>query len=361
MTEKRIRFSDNNQEIISIVSDEGIELPDEFYVELLRFLSKACTYEEEELRIRPKIIIGTNVLSAEAQKLLQSTNISLVSDPITDTHLTKRLKSMLPFCNNGWRVFIDVTRESVTYGIMRNFNGPTGLDIVDLLMNMTGEELSNIGVKYVLIDVDSNFRISIKSNSQKCIIDFNLIEEFDDSEAKKAFCNDLLSTYGMDGSDKGRIVSAFTKVINLFPQKLHGSICVIVNHDYSLPDGLFNDGIFLETPVDIYSVLADDLSDKNPVQDTSFIISSHEKYHAFTGLLFEMLNIDGITVVDNKGRLRAYNVFVKSDIDGWETVSGGARRRAADYISKQNNPNYIGVYFQSQDGMSSYERINRHE
>ena len=77
--------------------------------------------------------------------------------------------------------------------------------------------------------------------------------------------------------------------------------------------------------------------------------------------LLEMLNIDGITVVDDKGRIRAYNVFVSPDVTDAANLSGGARKRAANYLKKQNNSGYIGVYFQSQDGMSIYERVESYE
>ena len=176
--------------------------------------------------------------------------------------------------------------------------------------------------------------------------------------AQLSFCQDLLSAYDIDIQ---KVATAYTKTINLFPQKLHGSICVIVSHDYDLPDNILKDGIFLETPIDIYPILAEDLNEKQTNQDISFTISAHEKFHAFMGLLLEMLNIDGITVVDNKGRIRAYNVFVSPDATGVENLSGGARKRAANYLRQQKNSSYIGVYFQSQDGMSTYERIVTNE
>ena len=74
-----------------------------------------------------------------------------------------------------------------------------------------------------------------------------------------------------------------------------------------------------------------------------------------------MLNVDGITIVDNKGRIRAFNVFVNPNTHENEELSGGARKRAANYLKNTKNSNYIGVYFQSQDGMSNYERVETNE
>lgn len=149
-------------------------------------------------------------------------------------------------------------------------------------------------------------------------------------------------------------------MIRLFGQKLHGSICLVIQHNYSIPDETITDGIFLENPIDIYSILAKELYNDNSFHEVNSIINSHQKYHALTGVLLEMLNIDGATIVDTKGRIRAFNVFLKPDSNGCESISGGARKRAADYLKRQTNKGYIGVYFQSQDGMISYER-NNHE
>jgi hypothetical protein len=63
-----------------------------------------------------------------------------------------------------------------------------------------------------------------------------------------------------------------------------------------------------------------------------------------------MLDFDGITVIDNAGRIRAYNVFIEANQDKDIKIVGGARRRAAYSILQNKSKKIIGVYFQSQDG-----------
>ena len=358
LSTERISFSASNNAIHAFFLNQNVNLPISLYNELLVFLSKACTYEEEEHKVRPSIIIGNNLLDDQVTRLTQATMIPLVKECLTEARLIKRLKSMLPFCNNGWRVFLNLDDETLTYGIVRNFNGPTGLSIDDILTNMSISDKERLGINFVLIDIASNFEILLKGIADICTIDFRLTDEDSNSGAQTTFCEDLLSAYEGDIS---KVAAAYRKTIGLFSQKLHGSICVIIRHDHVLPDAILKDGIFLETPIDIYPILAEDLNDKQTLQDISFTISSHEKYHAFTGLLIEMLNIDGITIVVNRGRIRAYNVFVSPDATGTENLAGGARKRAANFLLKQRNSNYLGVYFQSQDGMSSYERIDANE
>lgn len=354
LSNRKITFSSSNDKIRTFFLEQNVNLPVAIYNELLGFLSKACTYEEEERRIRPSLIIGNNLSDKHVAKITQATVIPFVKENVEKAHLMKRLKAMLPFCNNGWRVFLSLENEELTYGIMRNFNGPSGLSLDDILANISVEDKESLGLNFVLVDIASNFEIVLKGNVDSCTVDFRLIDDHSASGVRDNFCNDMLCAYEGDIS---KIATAYRKTISLFPQKLHGSICVIIKHDHILPDDTLKDGIFLETPIDIYPILAEDLNDKQTIHDISSTISAHEKYHAFTGLLLEMLNIDGITVVDNKGRIRAYNVFVNPEATDVENLSGGARKRAANFLRHQKNPNYIGVYFQSQDGMSSYERM----
>ena len=70
-----------------------------------------------------------------------------------------------------------------------------------------------------------------------------------------------------------------------------------------------------------------------------------------------MLSYDGITVVDNAGRILAYNVFVANEKGVAKNIVGGARRRAAYTLLNTNNKKIIGVYFQSQDGDAFYRNI----
>lgn len=353
----KISFSDSARRLHTFFEQEGIDVPTNLFVELLQFLSKACIYEEEEQKIRPSLIVGSNLLDYNFQKITQATFLTFIKEEKNISHFTKRIKSMLPFCNNGWRLFVDIGETDISYGIIRNFNGPSGVNFDDLLNNLSETDKSGLNVRFVLIDVISNFEIILKGNNNTCSIDFRLLDENNSDSSNAMFCSDLLSAYG---NENNKALTAYSKIIRLFSQKLHGSICLIVKHDCVLPDEILNDGIFLEEPIDIYSILTDDLNSKNLVYDTSYTISAHEKYYAFTGLLLEMLNIDGITIVDTKGRIRAYNVFVKPETSSGVVLAGGARKRAASFLHQQHNANYVGVYFQSQDGMSSYERIEAH-
>lgn len=352
-----LSFSSQSKTLNAFFKAHRIKLAPEAGDELLEFISSACLYEEEGKKIRPSLIIGNNLMNDALSRMLQATMICIVTEKKNDTHIMKRLKALIPFCENGWRIFISFSSGNVSYGILRNFNGPTGLNFEDLLSDLSPVEIQTFGIDYVLIDVINNFEIMLKGNVKTLQINFKLNKPnlFHNSDLLN-FCQDITSAAE---SDKKKLNTAFLKIANLFSQKLHGSICLIIDHKHALPDNILKDGVFLPRPIDICSVLTEELNDNN--RDVAGIVSVYEKYYAFTGLLLEMLNFDGITVIDNKGRLRAYNVFVTSDIKEKSNLSGGARKRAAEFLCLQKDKNYLGVYFQSQDGLSFYKRVNDHE
>ena len=72
-----------------------------------------------------------------------------------------------------------------------------------------------------------------------------------------------------------------------------------------------------------------------------------------------MLNFDGITIIDNQGRLRAFNVFVEPNSKKVGYIVGGARKRAAYYILSSKKKDIIGVYFQSHEGEVFFQELKR--
>ena len=118
---------------------------------------------------------------------------------------------------------------------------------------------------------------------------------------------------------------------------------VVVDKDY-VDEGFFGDGIWLEEPIEFSKLFT---------QTKSF---SEAKLNAYSEIFMDMLNYDGITIVDNKGRIRAYNVFVESDSSKENNILGGARKRAAFTVINSKVRKIIGVYFQSQEGEIFYNR-----
>ena len=72
-------------------------------------------------------------------------------------------------------------------------------------------------------------------------INFSLSEQVESNEEQKqCFLDDFLMHTNDD-----KIRRSIKKVIDLFPQKLHGTICLVVNEKCQLPNEQLKDGIFL--------------------------------------------------------------------------------------------------------------------
>ena len=123
---------------------------------------------------------------------------------------------------------------------------------------------------------------------------------------------------------------------------------MIVDKDYK-DNGLFEDGIWLKEPISFSKLFT---------QSKSY---NEEKLQAYADLFMNMLNYDGITIIDNQGRLRAYNVFVEPNSKKVGYIVGGARKRAAFYILSTKRKDIVGVYFQSHEGEVFFQEIAQHK
>jgi hypothetical protein len=136
----------------------------------------------------------------------------------------------------------------------------------------------------------------------------------------------------------------FTNVLSY----VNGSICVIVDKDYK-DNGIFEDGIWLKEPISFSKLFT---------QSKSY---NESKLQAYADLFMNMLNFDGITIIDNQGRLRAYNVFVEPNAKKVGFIVGGARKRAAYYILSTKKKDIVGVYFQSHEGEVFFQAVPKRE
>lgn len=349
-----ISLCEKNSEIIHFIEKNNLHIPEELQEHLFDFMTKICSYEEEEKKIYPHLVLGHNIESEGFSKIFPIEIIHLSCE--RDKSLFyKRLKPLLSFCNNGWRVYVDVTEEELNFGIMRSFSGIEGLIVDDLIKNSkeTADMIYNdYQISCVLLNPInmSTFEI-VGMNGDELKINFSLSKKVESNvEQKKLFLDDILKCTNDD-----RIRRSFKKIIDLFPQKLHGAICLVVNENCQLPNEQLKDGIFFEQPIDMAKT-AKEILDKGINHTTDYIRQLDEKYYAITGLFIEMLNIDGITIVDTKGRIRGYNVFITPQNND-NIIAGGARKRAAYALLESKEEGYVGIYFQSQDGNYFYERM----
>jgi hypothetical protein len=349
--EEKIYYSQIDGKIEEIFTTHGLEISREFLREVMVFLSTACNYSEEENKIRPRLFFTRNI--AEMLKQVpNSYNLKIMNGDLEGNQFSSAIKSIVPFCNNGWIMYIDINSNAVEYGLIRSFSGPQALPFIELIFD---EDTGEKGYSIIDIEVVSKYEIKIKGSSKSLLIDFRLLSGDQSvntdiySEIGKAITTDVI-----DDNKREKLSKVFKNLFRVVSHRIHGTIFIIAKEDITFPNDLLSDGIWLENPIDLaYEALnaTDIMADPN----------LRERYYGLTGLFIEMLNMDGITVLNTKGQILGYNVFNRNTDQEKSRVTGGARKRAAESLIA-NGASYINnVYFQSQDGYSYFKEVGGNE
>ena len=340
-----IIFFDNAKDSVTGFFEREFEnFPPLIMSHFLNKFNDIMNYNEEDDRIKPKIVFTDNV-EAVSKSILKSHALTVFSDNDA-TMFNLRLKSLFAIADNGWCIFIEIKENKVSYGLLMSFRSIKDKNFIQSL-----EENTSIKGKAhcILVRALNFYSMSLHSISgNNLIVNFSLdktknnyysneIRDFVDATFSK-----LRTTQRKLQDMKNMYRNIFYNVMN----NVHGSICVIVDKDYK-DNGFFEDGVWLKEPISFSKLFT---------QSKSY---SETKLRAFSDLFINMLNFDGITIIDNQGRIRAYNVFVEPNSKKLGYIVGGARKRAAYHILSSKRKNIIGVYFQSHEGEIFFQALKK--
>ncbi len=306
-------------------------------------------YTEEGMKIRPKLVFTDSIETVS--KILTKTTTMTIFEDAEPIMFNSRLKSLLSIAKQDWCLFIDIKEHKISYGLIMSFRSIKDKGVLQLL--------------------EENTTLRERQNKISCIIARPL--NFYSMNLHSISGDDLLVNFSLDKSKSNDIAVAidsfvsasFTKLRttqrklqdmknmyhNIFNEVLNdvkGAICVIVDKDYT-DNGFFEDGIWLKEPINFSRLFT---------QSKSY---SEEKLQAYATMFKNMLNFDGITIIDNMGRIRAYNVFVEPNSKKVGYVVGGARKRAAFHIISSRKKGILAVYFQSHEGEVFFQEVKHRE
>jgi hypothetical protein len=342
---ENIFFDYGKQSVLKFIETEWPEFPNKLSAQIINICSTIGTYEEEGVKLRPNILL-TNSIDTLIKCVKDSYKLVVFEDENANL-FRSHMKSLIPFSKHNWNIYVQVNKDdTVEYGLYKSFNSikehsfNTNLFLNEelqqktekvfafLIRTISSSTLSFKGIRKN--ELSLNFALETKK-----ILNFNEeISEFVDASFSK-----LRTTKTKLNQIKTLYQNIFQNVFN----NIHGCICVVVDKDF-VDDGFFADGIWLKEPIEFSKLFT---------QSKSY---SEEKLTSFSQLFMDMLDYDGITIIDNKGRIRAYNVFVENDSSKESNILGGARKRAAFTIINSKTPKIVGVYFQSQEGEVFYNR-----
>ena len=340
-----VYFNDGKQNIEKFIENEFPGFPSKMTAQLINFVSRLCFYEEEGTKLWPTILF-TNKMDS----LIKSVG-NTIKQPIfvdeNENMFRSRMKSLSPFSAHRWNIYIQINPDNTfEYGIYRSLNSIKEHSFnTNLFLN---EELKirKNSLSAFLIESISNSNILFKSlKGENLYLNFSLENRkmLDFNEEIKEFVDASFSKLKTTKKKLNDIKTLYQNTFENCFRNIHGCICVVVDKDYE-DNGFFADGIWLEQPIEFSKLF---------MQSNSY---SETKLESYSELFMDMLNYDGITVVDNKGRIRAYNVFVETSSSKDNNILGGARKRAAFTIINSKVKKIVGVYFQSQEGEIFYNR-----
>ena len=340
-----IFFADGKNSVENFIENEYPNFPQKMTAQLINFCSRLCFYEEEGTKLRPTILF-TNKMDSLIKSVGNTIKQSIFEDE-NENMFRSRMKSLSPFSLHKWNIYVQLgANGSVEYGIYRSLNSIKEHSFnTNLFLNEELKARKNSTFAFLIESVNANTLYFKSLKGDEIALNFSL-------ENKKVMkFNEEISEF-IDASfsklrtTKKKLNDIKTLYQNTFEncfKNIHGCICAVVDKDY-IDNGFFRDGIWLDHPIEFSKLF---------MQSNSY---SETKLESYSELFMDMLNYDGITIVDNKGRIRAYNVFVESDSGKDSNIVGGARKRAAFTIINSKAKKIVGVYFQSQDGEIFYNR-----
>lgn len=341
--EKKVYFEDARKSILEVFSDEFPTITINQIDMFTGMIYHLINYEEESKKIRPTIIITSNINSVV--KYVPKAKKIVFYEDADFSNFKTRLKALMCFCTSDWFMYVNFGEEIIEYGIIKRLTSIKDRSLIQMLNDRA--TLDSIGKRNNLIVLNvlgggvvrligakgSNTSICFNLNSH---YEYNWDNEI--NEFVEACVSKIKTTPRKLNDIKNLIGNIFHRVL----RDLHGTICMVVDKEYK-DKGFLQDGTWLKEPLEFGKMFL-----RSSNYDESILRS-------YADVLTNMLDFDGITVIDNAGRIRAYNVFIESSQSAQKKVVGGARKRAAYTILENKSKKIIGVYFQSQDGDNFYK------
>ena len=344
--ETKVTFNEARNSVIEFFNNEFKNFDVMMLSSFLNRYNDFLNYTEEGRSFRPKIIF-TNNIEAIVKQIDKSYILQMFEDE-NASNFNNRLKPIIALASNDWCVYIDIKENKISYGLIKVLNSIKDKDLFSLIE--TNENLKEKEkFSCIMMQCDSFYVMTLTSvKGNKLITNFSLDpnKKVNDINDITEFVDDSFSKLRTTSKKLTDIKTMYTHIIKRVISEVNGAICVVVDKDYT-DTGLFEDGIWLKSPISFSKLFTNSKS------------YSEEKLQAFVQLFIGMLSADGITVVDNLGRIRAYNIFIELNNKRTNNIVGGARKRTVYTIMNTKKPHIIGVYFQSHDGEIFYHSMKK--
>ena len=343
--EEIVSFEQGRNTLINFFANEYEGFDQRLLSHFLNSFNELLDYREEGTHTKPKLIF-TNNIDNIIKVIPKAYKIQVFIDDDA-TMFNSRLKPLIAIAKKEWCIYIENRDGKFIYGICKTLNSLKEKNLLTQISESTYLRDRADKINCIVARSVNDFEMALfstRGNSVKINLSLNPSNNFNNDETIIEFTKACFSKLRTTSKKLGEVQVMFRNIFTKVIDDLHGAMCVIVDKDYK-DNGFFEDGIWLESPISFSKLFT---------QSKSY---SEEKLQAFATLFINMLNFDGITVVDTTGRVLAYNVFVQSNMNRTKNVVGGARKRAAYTVINSRRKHIVGVYFQSHEGEIFYKSL----
>lgn len=329
----------------SYLYDIGFPKVDGLAAALTEAVDLIANYREEGVRCFPEIVLTTD-LNTALQPISPKQLVHIATIPLQGLDLRSVLKLCAPHCDEGWIIYIDVLKDKsqASYGLLNAELVETAIPARAALLAGQNDPpliyLSRRSHSIVRIESPNKAALFINLGVQKPIE----VEDYS-NELAKVMVGDL------DPELKTSAQTFFEKLLAQALREGHGNLIGVVTdtaESIAEAHAAITDGKLLDCPLDLGDPLVRAVGSGRNIDTEAMMLLTVRK-----SLVRSFLGQDGITVFTTKGRIIAFNVFVKSALNAPQVV-GGARTRA--FLAMQQLGIFSVCFFKSQDGNEKFWR-----
>jgi hypothetical protein len=303
-------------------------------------------YTEEGIRCYPEIVLTTD-LAGLLQPITVKQVLPIAESGLSNLNLRAVLKLCAPHCSNGWLIYIEIRplENKANYGLLNAELAETAIPARVALL----EGGTNLPLLY--LSRRSSSVVRLESPDQPPLhINLGLQKPVTDEDYSGQLATEI--TIGFPPEAKPSAKTFITKLLSEAFREGHGNLIAVVEDSQeaisAAISALKSDGKVLTFPIDLGDPLLRAISPEPASNGEANMLLTSRK-----SVVKSMLSQDGITVFTTKGRVIAFNVFVKNPTTA-TAVIGGARTRA--FMAMQEIGIFEACLFKSQDGNEKFWR-----
>lgn len=302
-------------------------------------------YEEEGTPLYPKILL-CNSLQGTLAFLQGSTPIQVGNNPTIILAMKQALKKCAPLARQGWSIYLEQDAGEYRYGVFRESEFPTALDIRETLASLPKES-----VNAVLACQIAEKAVELVGTAKRHL-HIHLSAVSAEEPPANASLDTLIQATISDVPESTRepMRSYLSSTVGSALLHGHGALIAVLQAGQPIPAVFADDGVLLPEPIELTSIVQIFLTTQNS-ESTLALIS-------YGALLEGMLGCDGITILRSDGAIIGYNFFVKDDNVKNKPASeliGGARRRAFAVLCRVVEEGEANcVFIRSSNGSSEH-------